>query len=114
MTIIPLPFNKRMIYKESRALQVLSLGGIAGECPSVDSSEQITRLRIADFGFWYDERDRAVSVKAASRQRSDLRFRRDTNNQTDDGRGNSPILKSDSAIGICSHPSIELLSCRIV
>jgi len=31
MTIVPLCFNKRMIYKEGWALQVLGLAGIAGE-----------------------------------------------------------------------------------
>src|SRR5713101_3933563 len=101
MTIVPLRFNKRMIYKEGRTLQVLSLAGIARECPSIHSSEQVARLRIADFGFWYDKRDRPVSVKAASRQSSDLRFRRDANNQTDNLGGNRSIIKRDSSIRIC-------------
>src|SRR5437588_1986688 len=110
MTIVPLRFNKRMIYKESRPLQVLSLAGVGGERPSIHSSEQITRLRISDGGFRYDQRDRAVSVKAASRQGPDLRFRRDANNQTHDGGGDSPILKGDSSILICPHPSVKLLA----
>src|SRR4029077_3329330 len=98
MTIVPLPFNKRVIYKEGRAFQVLGLAGIASECPSIYSSEQITRLRKSHGGFRYDERDRAVSVKTAPRQRSDLRFRRDANNQTHDGGSNSPIFKGDRSI----------------
>ena len=110
MTIVPLRFNKRMIYQEGRALQVLSLAGIAGECPSVNGSEQITRLWIADGGFRYDQRDRAVSVKAASRQGPDLRFRRDANNQTHDGGSDGPILKGDSSILIRPHTSVKLLA----
>src|SRR5207248_6030409 len=82
MTIVPLRFDERVIYQKSRALQILSLAGIAGERPSIHSSEQVTRLRIAHGGFRYDKGDRAVSVKAASRQGPDLRFRRDANNQT--------------------------------
>src|SRR5436190_15401629 len=110
MTIVPLRFNERVIYQKSRPLQVLSLAGIAGECPSIHSSEQITRLRISHGGFWYDKRDRAVSVKAASRQGPDLRFRRDANNQTHDGRSDSPIFKGDSSIRIRPHPSVKLLA----
>src|SRR5438094_5342288 len=79
MAIVPLRFNKRMIYQQGRTLQVLSLAGIASERPSIHSSKQIPRLRIADGGLRYDERDRAVSVKATSRQGPDLRFRRDAN-----------------------------------
>src|SRR5437016_12781699 len=86
MTIVSLRFNERVIYQKSRPLQILSLAGVAGECPSIHSSEQITRLRIAHGGFRYNERDRAISVKTTPRQGSDLRFRRDANNQTHDGR----------------------------
>ena len=110
MTIVPLRFNKRVIYKEGRALQILSLAGVAGECPSIHSSEQITRLRISHGRFRYDQRDRAVSVKAASRQGPDLRFRRDPNNQTHDGGSDSPIFKGDRSIRICPHPSVKLLA----
>src|SRR5258707_3546342 len=113
MTIVPLPFNKRMIYKEGRTLQILSLAGIASECPSIHSSEKITRLRISHGGFRYNQRDRAVSVKAASRQSPDLRFRRDANNQTYDGGSDGPILKGNSSILTRPHTNIELLSCRI-
>ncbi|HEY2627309.1 MAG TPA: hypothetical protein VGI41_11230 [Candidatus Udaeobacter sp.] len=56
MTIVPLTFNKRVIYKEGRAFQVLGLTGITGERPSIYSSEQITRLRISHGGFRYNER----------------------------------------------------------
>src|SRR5256885_7891323 len=109
MTIVPLSFNERVIYQKSRPLQVLSLAGVAGERPSIHSSEQVTRLRISDGGFRYDKRDRAVSVKTASRQGPDLRFRRDPNNQTHDGGGDSPILKGHGSIRICPHPSVKLL-----
>src|SRR5438045_2232507 len=105
MTIVPLRFNERVIYKEGRPLQVLSLARVPGERPSIHSSEQITRLRISDGGFRYDQRDRAVSVKTASRQGPDLCFRRDPNNQTHDGGSNRPILERDNSIRICPHPS---------
>ena len=114
MTIVPLCFNERVVYQQGRSLQVLSLACIAGEGPSVNSSKQIARLRIADRGFRHDKRDRAVSVKAASRQGSDWRFRRDANNQTNDGGGNGSIFKSGNAILIRPHTGIELLGCRIV
>ena len=110
MTIVPLRFDEGVIYQKSRALQILSLAGIAGERPSIHSSEQVTRLRIAHGGFRYDKGDRAVSVKAASRQGPDLRFRRDANNQTHDSGSNGPILESDSSIRIRSHPSVKLLA----
>src|SRR5436190_13606227 len=110
MTIVPLRFDEGVIYQKSRALQILSLAGIAGERPSIHSSEQVTRLRIAHGGFPYNERDRAVSVKTTPRQGSDLRFRRDANNQTHDGRSDSPIFKGDSSIRIRPHPSVKLLA----
>src|SRR5438552_10210944 len=100
MAIVPLRFNERMVYEQGRALQVLGLTGIAGEGPSVHGPKQITRLRISDHGFRHNQRDRSISVKAASRQSSDCSFRRDANNQTHDGGGNGPILKGDSAIRI--------------
>src|SRR5438445_13609754 len=106
MTIVPLRFDERVIYQKSRPLQVLSLAGITGECPSIHGSEQVPRLRISHGGFWYDKRDRAVSIKAASRQGPDLRFRRDANNQTHDGGSYGPILESDSSIRIRSHLSV--------
>src|SRR5713226_7497075 len=109
MAIVPLRFNEGMIYQQGRTLQVLSLAGIAGERPSVHNSEQIARVWIADGGFGDDERDRSVSVKAASGQGSDWSFRRDANHQTDDGGGDSPILKGDSSILIRSHADEELL-----
>src|SRR6266699_1743365 len=67
MTIVPLRFNERMVYQQGRALLVLSFAGIASECPSVHSSEQIAGLWISDCEFRHDQRDRSVSVKAASR-----------------------------------------------
>ncbi len=114
MAIVPLRFNERMVYQQGRTLQVLSLAGIAGERPSVNGSEQITRLWIADGGFGDDERDRSVSVKAAAGQGSDWSFCRDANHQTDDGGGDSPILKGDSSVLIRSHANVELLAWRRV
>ena len=114
MAIIPLGFNERVIYQQGRTLQVLSLAGIAGEGPSVNSSEQITRLRISDRGFWYDKRNRTVGVETASRQVSYLRFRWNADNETDNLGGNSPILKGGSAIRVCPHTNIKLLGRRIV
>src|SRR5438270_5593696 len=112
MTIVSLRFNERVIYKEGRPLQVLSLAGVAGERPSIHSSEQVTRLRISHGRLRHDKRNRAVRVKAASRQGADLRFRRDTNNQTNNGGGDSPILKGHRSILISPHANIELLSRR--
>src|SRR5438105_3586133 len=114
MAIVPLRFNERMVYQQGRALQVLSLAGIAGERPSVNSSEQITWRWIADCGFRYDERNRSIGVKGASRQSADLGFRRDANNQTDDGGSDSPILKGGRSILIRPHANVELLGCGIV
>ena len=114
MAIVPLRFNERVVHQQGRAFEVLSLSCVAGERPSVDRSQEIARLWIANEGFRHDKRDRAVSVKRASRQVADESFRRDTNNQTDYGGGDGPILERGRSILIRSHADIELLGRRIV
>src|SRR5206468_7918798 len=87
---------------------------VAGKRSSVNSTKQITRSWAANCGFWYDERDRSICVKGASRQRSDGSFRRNTNNQTNNSGMDSPILKSSVSVAVRSHADVELLGCRIV
>ena len=48
MTIVALRLNERMVNQQGRALQIVSLIGIAGERPSVHSPQQIARLWISD------------------------------------------------------------------
>src|SRR5204862_7943860 len=91
MTIVPLRFDERVIYQKRRALQILSLAGIAGERPSIHSSEQVTRRRIAHGGFRYVKGDRAVCVEAGSRHGPYLRFPRGAKNQTHDSCRHCPL-----------------------
>jgi len=114
MAIVPLPFNKCVVYQQGGTLEVLSLSCVAGERPSINRSEQITRRRAADYGFRYNERNRSISVKAASRQGTDRSFRWDSNDQTDDDGGDRPILEGNRSILIRPHANVELLGCRIV
>src|SRR3981081_2106818 len=114
MAIVPLRFNESMVYQQGRALQVLRHRCVAGECPSVNGSEQITRLWITHRGFRHDERDRSVSVKAASGQGAGWRFYRDANQQTDNAGGDGSILKGDSSVLIRPHANVELFARRRV
>src|SRR3981081_906540 len=114
MAIVPLRFNERMVYQQGRALQVLRLSCVGGECPSVNGAEPITPLWVTHRGLRHAARVRSVSVKAASGQGSDWSFYRDTNHQTDNAGGDGSILKGDSSVLICPHANVELLARRRV
>jgi hypothetical protein len=103
-----------VVYQQGRALEGVSLGSIAGKCPSVHGSEQITGLWTTDRGLWYEDSDRPVSVEVARTQGvSDLRFSWDANNQTDDGGGNRAIVEHWLPITRSSlHANVVLLARR--
>src|SRR5438034_8601282 len=114
MTVVPLAFNECVVYQQRRALQELSLRRVACERPSVNSSEQITGLRAANYGFRDYKCNRSISVKAASGQGPDGSFCRNTNNQTDNLSSDSPIFKGSCSVLVRPHADVELLGCRIV
>src|SRR5204862_7620044 len=68
MSGVALSFNKRVIYQESCAREVLCLRCVGGERPSVNSSLQITRSRAASCGFRDDRSDSPIGGEAASGQ----------------------------------------------
>ena len=103
-----------MAAQQGRALQILRLRSIARECSAINCPEKIPGLWIAHRRFRHNQCDRAIRVKAASRQVTNFGFCRDANHQTDNDSGNSSILESDVSVLVRPHANVKLLGGRIV